>query len=220
MTTLRPARTSRTSLRQIALLSGWNISPRGETSWNIKRRCRQKDSRLPKDPGSLPKHCTASKSANWLTLALFRPGPEKQDFGLSTWTSPLSLFICTEKSSIKTPCVLAAPSDRMSDRFENCFQLPFSEIHGINSCQPSQLVWDVWSTVCESSFLSQWNFTCIIHVILSQWTNFTIVTCEIYKVGNTDHGSPVHARTHTGSVLTLKLTLSKRNFLSLCLIKV
>lgn len=59
----------------------WSISPRGETSWNTKRRWRQKASHLLKAPGSLPNHWTADyKSLQTDRLFLFRSGPEVQDF--------------------------------------------------------------------------------------------------------------------------------------------
>lgn len=63
------ARSTRASLRRIAQLSGSSILQRGETSWNTKRRWRQKVSHLLKAPSSLPN----TRAADHLDFQSDRP---------------------------------------------------------------------------------------------------------------------------------------------------
>lgn len=127
----------------------WSISPRGETSWNTKRRCRQKASHPLRDPSSPPNHWTADRQI----LTDFQPYSDQAQRSRTwersvltlLWTEYLNftfivIYLYRDTSCIKKPHV---SRDRMSDLFENCLSFPPLKLGA------SPLVWDVWSTVSE-----------------------------------------------------------------------
>lgn len=71
--TLQLARASRMSLREIVLLSGSSISQKEETSWNIRKSCRQMASHLLKAHSRPPNHQTEDNDklqTGWLLAFL------------------------------------------------------------------------------------------------------------------------------------------------------